>query len=237
MNSRPRISLEDRGKIVVLSEEGYSSRQIGARLKCSHKSVALILKKKKLNGSVSDRPIPGRTRKTTRKEDSIIVRKSKSDRFKTAPQVRAEVKTQYGIHVSISTTQRRLREAGLHGRKARRKPRLTALHRKARLEFAKVHRDWTNEQWSKVIFSDESRFLLYRCDGRVYVRRMKGEDFAENCIQTTVKHGGGGIMVWGCITTNGVGLLCKVDGKLNGESYINILENSLIPSIHLHSLT
>ena len=152
--------------------------------------------------------------------------------------VRAEVKTQYGIDVSISTTQRRLREAGLHGRKARRQPRLTVLHKNTRLDFAKVHRDWTYEQWSEVIFSDESRLLLYRCDGRVYVRRMKGEDFAENCIQTTVKQTRGRMhMVWGCITSNGVGLLYKVDGNLNGESYINILENSLIPSILLHSLT
>ena len=79
MSSRPRISLEDRGKI-------------GVRLKCNYKSATLILKRKKLNGSVSDLQIPGQTRKTTRKEDSIIVRKSKCNRFKTAPQVRAEVK-------------------------------------------------------------------------------------------------------------------------------------------------
>ena len=45
------------------------------------------------------------------------------------------------------------------------------------------------------------------------------------------------LMVWGCITSDVVGLLCKFDGRLNGESYIHILENTLIPSIHLHSLT
>ena len=112
MPPKPRMSLETRGKIVVLSEEGYSSRQIAARLGWSRKSVSLILQKQRLTGSVADRQTPGRSRKTSSKEDRLIVRKSKSDRFKTAPQILAEVKVHYGINVSISTAQRRLRETG-----------------------------------------------------------------------------------------------------------------------------
>ena len=50
----------------------------------------------------------------------------------------------------------------------------------------------------------------------MYVR-MAGEELKKSCIQTTVKHGGGGIMVWGCINARGVGCLSKIDGKLNGE--------------------
>ena len=77
----------------------------------------------------------------------------------------------------------------------------------------RTHKDWTAEHWSKVIFSDESRFLLHRSDGRVYVRRMAGEEFKEDCVQPTVKHGGGGIMVWGCINAKGVEFLTKVDRR------------------------
>ena len=39
-------------------------------------------------------------------------------------------------------------------------------------------------------------------------------------------------MVWGCINEKGVGFLTKVDGRLNGKGYINILENALIPTTH-----
>ena len=65
----------------------------------------------------------------------------------------------------------------------------------------------------------------------VCVRRMAGKELKENCIQTTVEHGIGGIMVWGCINARDVGCLSKTDGRLNGEQYINLLENSLIPTI------
>ena len=233
MGPKPRISLEDKGKVLALSEEGYTQREIAARAGCTQSSVSEILKKKRLTGSVKDAKIPGRKRKTSTREDRVVVRKSKSNRFKMAPQIKAEMQIEHGVNISVSTTRRRLREAGLKDCKPRKKPRLTARHKKCRLQFAQAHKDWTPEQWSRVIFSDESRFLLHRSDGRVYVRRMAGEELKESCIQTTVKHGGGGIMVWSCINVQGVGCLSKIDEKLNGERYIDVLENSLIPTTHM----
>ena len=44
-------------------------------------------------------------------------------------------------------------------------------------------------------------------------------------------------MVWGCITARGVGFLHKVNGRLNGSAYTDLLDNNLIPIIHLHSFT
>ena len=85
-----------------------------------------------------DWKIPGRQKKTTKRDDRIIVRKSKSDRFKTAPETKAEMQIEHGVNASTSIIQRRLREAGLNGRKPRSTPHLTARHKKARLEFARV---------------------------------------------------------------------------------------------------
>lgn len=42
-----------------------------------------------------------------------------------------------------------------------------------------------------------------------------------------MKHGGGSIMIWGCITTNGVGPFVKIDGILKKEQYLTILQNNL----------
>ncbi|KAI6653057.1 hypothetical protein LOD99_3893 [Oopsacas minuta] len=86
------------------------------------------------------------------------------------------------------------------------------------------------------MFSDESRFLLHTNDRRAYVRRKKGEEFSERCHQKTCKYGGDGILVSECFCWSGARLLWKVSGNLKTTSYIDILENALIPSVDLHSL-
>ncbi|KAI6657063.1 Transposase domain containing protein [Oopsacas minuta] len=179
---------------------------------CSQKSVAEILKKHRLTGSVRDFAIPCRPRVTTKRQDNLLVRKCKKDRFKTATQIKAEVLSEYSIKLSTSTVQRRLRGAGLFGRKPRKKPRLTTKHKRDRLSFARSHKNWNTEEWARVVFSDESRFLLYTNDGRAYIRRMKGEEISERCLQKTCKFGGGGIMVCGCFCWSGVGLWWKYLG-------------------------
>ncbi|KAK3553071.1 hypothetical protein QTP86_031172 [Hemibagrus guttatus] len=43
------------------------------------------------------------------------------------------------------------------------------------------HQNWTTEEWKKVAWSDESRFLLNHVDGRVHVHRLPGEHVASGC--------------------------------------------------------
>ena len=74
-------------------------------------------KKQRLTGSVNDAQIPGRRRKTSEREDRIIVRKSKSNRFETAPEIKVEMQNEC---LSVYH-KRRLREAGLKGYKPRKK--------------------------------------------------------------------------------------------------------------------
>ena len=62
------------------------------------------------------------------------------------------------VHVSYVTVWRRLKEAGFKNVRPERKPRLTAAMRMKRLAWAREHEDWTEEDWRKVVFSDESTF-------------------------------------------------------------------------------
>ena len=113
MGRKPTISLENRGKVLALSEEGYSQRAVARRVGCSQRSVSDILKKQRLTGCVRDRRIAGRKRKKTTKEDRLKVRKSKADRFKTATEIKAEMQVEHGVRISSSATRRRLREAAV----------------------------------------------------------------------------------------------------------------------------
>ena len=65
---------------------------------------------------------------------------------------------------------RRLDKAGLYGRVARKKPLLTDHHKKVHLAWAKERKNWTSEDWNRVVWSDESKFNLFGSDGRVYIR-------------------------------------------------------------------
>ena len=46
-----------------------------------------------------------------------------------------------------------------------------------------------------------------------------------------MKFGGGNIMVRGCMGCNGVGELAEVEGKMDADWYVEILEDHLLPSL------
>ena len=98
--------------------------------------------------------------------------------------------------ISTSTVQRRLCESGLHGRIAAKKPQLKDTNKK-RLAWAKKHEQWTLDQWKSVLWSDEPKFEIFGSNRHVFVRRRVGERTISTCVVPTVKHGGGGVMVWG----------------------------------------
>jgi len=48
----------------------------------------------------------------------------------------------------------------------RKRPLLKPCHRKARMEFAERHQEWTIEDWKRVIWSDETKINHLGSDGR-----------------------------------------------------------------------
>ena len=52
---------------------------------------------------------------------------------------------------TVITVSRRIDEAGLYGRVARKKPLLTEWHKRERLEWAKEQKDWTLHEWQSII--------------------------------------------------------------------------------------
>ena len=106
--------------------------------------------------------------------------------------------------ISTSTVQRRLRESGLHGQIAAKKTLLKDTNEKKRLARAKKHEQWTLDRWKSGLWSDESKFEIFGSNRHVYVRCRIGERMISACVVPTVKHGGGGIMVWGCFADDNV---------------------------------
>ncbi len=66
--------------------------------------------------------------------------------------------------------------------------------------------------------------------------RRNGDRLKENCIQRTVKFGGGSLMFWGCISGEGLGNLVLVEKNLDSVGYIDLLATNLYSSASKMSL-
>ena len=81
--------------------------------------------------------------------------------------------------------------------------------------------------WNDVIFLAESKFNLFESNGRVMVWRKPNTELRPQNFKPIVKHGGRHVMVWGCISSKRVGNLVFVDGIMNQQSYLKILNDNL----------
>jgi transposase len=113
----------------------------------------------------------------------------------------------------------------------KKRPLLSKRHRKERMDFALAHQDWTVEDWKKVVWSDETKINRLGSDGRKWVWKKAGEGLSDRLVEGTLKFGGGSLMVWGCMLWEGVGYACKIDGRMDGDLYIQILEDDLQASL------
>ncbi|KAK3558929.1 hypothetical protein QTP86_000006 [Hemibagrus guttatus] len=132
-----------------------------------------------------------------------------------------------GGNISRQTVQRTLHTAGFHRRRPRRTPLLQIRHTKARLAFANAHLDREEDFWSSVLWSDETKIESFGHNDVAYICRKKGEAFNPRNTISTVKHGGGNLMFWGCFLAGGPGNLITVNSTMKKEQYIKILNNNI----------
>lgn len=100
-----------------------------------------------------------------------------------------------------------------------------------RLKFAELYRNKTDAFWRTVLFSDESKFNIFGSDGKGKIWRKVGQEMAPINLTPTVKHGGGNVMVWGCMAASGVGSLVFIEDNMDHRQYLTILRNNLPSSV------
>ncbi len=57
-----------------------------------------------------------------------------------------------------------------------------------------------------------------------HVWSCSGEEYQDKCVLPIVKHSGGSIMVWGCMTTAGTGELRFIEGNMDSNIYCDIIK-------------
>jgi len=105
------------------------------------------------------------------------------------------------------------------------------------LDFAKSHKKWTLEDWKRVIWSDETKINRLGSDGRTWVWKEVGEQLSDRVVEGIVKFGGGNVMVWGCMGWDGVGYATRIEGKMDSDLYVSIMEDELQESHRYYNKT
>lgn len=222
MERRRELSLDERAKIIAFQKAGYSYRSISAEIGCSISTVCYTIKKHRDTGEIANKAGRGRKRILTHADERWLFLASLRNRHKNAEFLTAEFNRGRKDPISKSTVRAVLKKFHLKGRVAAKKPFLRPINIKKRLKFAKEHEHWTVEDWTKVLFTDESKFELFGTNRRAYVRRRSHEKYKAPCILPTVKHGGGSVMVWGAVSANGVGPLKLIEGIMDKKMYVYV---------------
>ena len=63
-----------------------------------------------------------------------------------------------------------------------------------------------------------------------------GERLSDRLVEGTVKFEGGSLMMWGCMTWQGVGYATKIDSRMDGDLYLHILKDELLNSLQFYGL-
>ncbi|GFX84449.1 transposable element Tcb2 transposase [Trichonephila clavipes] len=173
----------------------------------------------------------GRPRGTTPADDRYIVLQARRNRRQTAGEIARHTTQVTGRPISRFTVARRLHGGGLFARRPVRCIPLTPAHRRRRSLWCREHRNWRDNEWGRVLFTDESRFSLSSDSHRILIWRERGSRNHPSNIIERDRYGGRGVLVWGGIMFGSRTDLHIFDaGSVNGTRYFNEI---LLPYVHL----
>ncbi|GFV50509.1 HTH_Tnp_Tc3_2 domain-containing protein [Trichonephila clavipes] len=188
-----QLSEIERGLIIWMKTAGWSTHRVAGQWIVWSVPLEIVGSSGHEKGTHARKTGSGATRKTTRREDRRIVWQALVDPTVTRSTIRADV----DVAIVSQTISRHLAEANLKSKPPFRALLLTPEHRQLRLQWCQARLMWNVTDWQKVVFSDDSRFVLGTDDNRVRVWRRPGELY--NFPHTVLRHTArtAGVMVWG----------------------------------------
>jgi transposase len=215
-------------QVILLLQDGYSCRQIGIKTGLGKSTVHEISKSYQID---KENHVGGCPHKLSTWDKHTIIRQITTGKLDNAVQAAKFINPTLSYPVNPQTIRNMLKNNNLWSVVKTKCPLLTQQHRISHLKFALTHRNWTIEDWKRVLWTDETKINRIGSDGKVYTWKVRGEPLSDRTTLPTVKHGGGGnIMVWGCMGWNGVGKLVEVEGKMDAQQYCDILDEGVVES-------
>ena len=228
------LTATQRSDILNLLDSGISAHNIASKLHVSIASISRVCSKYRPDLPKST---GGRPHKLTSANIDYARRMICMGKVDNAVQAAKALQDVTNQPVCSQTLRNNLKKAGMQPVVKRKRPLLQKRHIRDRLDFAESHKEWTLEDWKKVLWSDETKINRLGSDGRTYVWKDVGEGLSKRTVEGTVKFGGGNVKMWGCMGWDGVGYATRIEGKMDAELYVSILDDELMQSLEYYGLS
>ena len=192
------LSIAKRAQIMLLHDMGHSNRKIAEQPQISYGGVYRSITR------MNDRFVPeyksrkrsGRPKASSATTDNSIILMAKRSPRASSAKIQSQLPVE--CKVSTRTIRRRLFHSGLKSHRPAKKPLLSKKNIRDRKTFCHKYRNWFEDQWENVLFSDESTFTqFYSFSG--HVRRPIGKRNAPKYCTSAVKQCAK-FMVWGAFS-------------------------------------
>lgn len=228
-NTRRHLTSGEMHEAVGMLRSGRSQADVARDFNVSRSVICRLWRRQCESGNPYEQHTC-RGRSTTSQQDHYIVLQARREPNLTARQLQSSLSTAENIYVSDQTIRNRLHEVGLHARRPLRCPAIRHGNRERRIAWCEIHKNWSEEQWSTVLFTDESRFGFHPDTRRTRVWRRSGSAERLRTVQEVHRYTGGTVMAWAGIMIGGRTSLVFPEGNLNAASYIDeVLEPVVLP--------
>ncbi len=213
MAKTKELSKDVRDKIVDLHKAGMGYKTIAKQLGEKVTTVGAIIRKWKNHKITVNLPRTGAPCKISPRGVSLIMRTVRNQPRTTWEDLVNDLKAAETI-VTKKTIGNTIRRDGLKSCSARKVPLLKKAHVQARLKIAND----SEENWVKVLWSDETKIELFgiKSTHRVWRRRNAAYD-PKNTIPTSNMEEE--TLCFGCFSAKGTGQLHRIKGTMDGAMY------------------
>ena len=168
-----------------------TSRQLNISCKCIHQT---IYKFDKFH-TVATKPVAGRTPKVTERQKRLIKFHQVRDDTLSLTDLVCFARTDLNLTISRQTVSHILRDFDMASYIAPKKGRITRAERRTRVDWSYEHLSWPGNDWSNVVFTDESNYEILNRKNRIYIRRFRHDPTRFERWQQRLHRGGGIINV------------------------------------------
>ena len=170
---RKAVSADQKKSVICLPDTSMSQHQISSQLNISCKCFRQTIDKFDKFHTVATKPGAGRTPKVTERQKRLIkLQQVRDDTLSLTDLVRF-ARTDLNLTIIRQTVSQILRDFDMVSYIAPRKPRITPAQRRTRVAWCCEHLSWSVNDWSNVVFTDESNYEILNRKNQIYIRRFR----------------------------------------------------------------